>query len=141
MNKYLKQFLHRGLIFGAGGPLTLGIVFLILGVTIADFSLSGAQACLAIVSTYLLAFVHAGASVFNQIEHWPVSKSLFFHFMSLYIAYVVCYTVNSWIPFQWLAVLIFTAIFTVTYFIIWGIVVLAIKATERKLNRRLGENK
>ena len=141
MNKYVKQFLYRGLIFGAGGPIVAGIVFLILGGTIEGFSLTGGQVFMAVVSTYLLAFVHAGASVFNQIEHWPISKSLFFHFMSLYIAYVACYTVNSWIPFEWIAILIFTAGFTVTYFIIWGTVVLAIKATERKLNRRLKDKK
>lgn len=141
MNKYVKQFLYRGLIFGAGGPIVAGIVFLILGVTLDNFSLTGSQIFLTIISTYLLAFVHAGASVFNQVEHWTVLRSLFFHFMSLYVAYVACYTVNSWIPFEWIAILIFTAAFTVTYFIIWGTVVLAIKATERKLNRRLKDKK
>ena len=33
MNKYLKEFLHRGLIFGGFGPLVAGIVFLIIGLT------------------------------------------------------------------------------------------------------------
>ena len=35
-----------------------------------DFSLGGSEVFLGIVSIYLLAFVHAGASVFNQIEHY-----------------------------------------------------------------------
>ena len=30
MNKYLKEFFHRGLIFGGFGPIILGIVFAIL---------------------------------------------------------------------------------------------------------------
>lgn len=137
MNKYLKVFLHRGLIFGGFGPVILGIVFGILGATLEDFSLTGGEVLLAVVSTYLLAFVHAGASVFNQIEHWPVAKSMLFHFLSLYVAYSACYIVNSWIPFEPMVILIFTAIFAATYFLIWGIVVLAVKSTEKRLNKKL----
>ena len=137
MNKYLKAFLLRGLIFGGFGPVILGIVFGILGATLEDFSLTGGEVLLAVVSTYLLAFVHAGASVFNQIEHWPVAKSMLFHFLSLYVAYSACYIVNSWIPFEPMVILIFTAIFAATYFLIWGIVVLAVKSTEKRLNKKL----
>lgn len=137
MNKYVKAFLHRGLIFGGFGPVILGIVFGILGATLEDFSLSGTEVLLGVVSTYILAFVHAGASVFNQIESWPIAKSMLFHFLSLYVAYLVCYVANSWIPFEMTVILIFTAIFVATYFLIWGIVVLAVKATEKKLNRNL----
>ena len=46
-----------------------GIVLAILGATIKDFHIDGWQILMAIVSTYLLAFVQAGASVFNQIEN------------------------------------------------------------------------
>ena len=137
MNKYVKAFLHRGLIFGGFGPVILGIVFGILGATLEDFSLSGTEVLLGVASTYILAFVHAGASVFNQIESWPIAKSMLFHFLSLYVAYLVCYVANSWIPFEITVILIFTAIFVATYFLIWGIVVLAVKATEKKLNRNL----
>ena len=81
MNKYLKAFLHRGLIFGGFGPIVVGIIYLILSMTLDSFSVSGKEMFFAIISTYLLAFVHAGASVFNQIEEWPVTKSMFFHFL------------------------------------------------------------
>lgn len=137
MNKYVKTFLHRGLIFSGFGPVIAGIVFGILGAVLEDFSLSGFETLLAILSTYVLAFVHAGASVFNQIEHWPVAKSMLFHFLSLYVAYSACYIVNSWIPFEPIVILIFTAIFAATYFLIWGIVVLAVKSTEKRLNKKL----
>ena len=137
MKRYVKAFLHRGLIFGGFGPVVTGIVFGILGATVEDFSLKGGQMLLAIVSTYLLAFVHAGASIFNQIENWSVAKSLLCHFASLYIAYALCYVVNSWIPFEPLVLIIFTAVFVVTYFIVWGTVVLVIKSTEKRLNKRL----
>ena len=136
-NKYLKQFFHRGLIFGGFGPIIAGIVYLILSFTLEDFSLSGVEAFTAIISTYLLTFIHAGASVFNQIESWSVPKSLLVHFSLLYISYILCYVINSWIPFEPMVLLIFTAIFAVSYFVVWITVVLVIKSTVKKLNSKL----
>ena len=134
MNKYFKEFLFRGLIFGGFGPIILGIVYYILSKTLNNFSLNGSEVLLGIISTYLLAFVQAGVTVFNQIEHWSVPKSLLCHFGSLYIVYVFCYIVNSWIPFEWGIVGLFTAIFVVLYFIIWFTVYFIAKATGKKLN-------
>lgn len=138
MNIYLKNFMHRGLIFGGFGPIIMGIIYAILQKTIPDFSLSGSEVCLAIVSIYILAFIQAGASVFNQIEHWPITKSLFFHFGSLYLAYVICYLLNSWIPFKAEVVLIFTAVFIGIYFAVWLTVYFSVKTAEKRLNRKLG---
>lgn len=137
MNKYLKDFLHRGLIFGGFGPIILGIVFFILSKMLDEFYVSGGQILLGIVSTYILAFVQAGVSVFNQVEHWPITKSLFCHFGLLYTVYVLCYILNSWIPFKWEVVGIFTAIFVAVYFIVWFTVYFIVKATGRKLNANL----
>lgn len=138
MNRYVKSFFQRGMLFGGFGPIVAGIVYAILERTVTDFSLSGSQVLLAIVSTYLLAFVQAGTSVFNQIDEWPLPKSLLCHFLSLYAMYVLTYLVNTWIPFQAEVVLIFTAIFAAGYFVIWGIVYLAVRATSRRLNQKLG---
>lgn len=137
MNKYLKEFLHRGLMFGGFGPIVCGIVFLILSKTLDDFSLGGTEVFLAIISTYVIAFVQAGVSVFNQIEEWSVMKSLFFHFTSLYIVYTLCYILNSWIPFEWGVIAIFTAIFIVVYFIVWTVVYFFVKAASKKMNAKL----
>lgn len=137
MNKYLKSFLHRGLIFGGFGPIICGIVFLVLTLFQKDFALKGSEVFLAIISTYILAFIHAGASVFNQIEEWSTAKSLFLHLAILYVTYVSCYLLNSWIPFDYTVILIFTAVFAVTYFIVWAIVMISIKATSKKYNKSL----
>lgn len=137
MNGYVKEFLHRGMMFGGFGPIVLGIVYVVLSRTLDDFSLMGAQVCLAIISTYILAFLQAGATVFNQIEHWSLAKSLLCHFSTLYIAYVGCYLLNTWIPFETKMVLTFTAIFVVLYFVIWLTVYLSIKATSKRLNGKL----
>lgn len=137
MNRYVKDFLHRGLLFGGFGPIVAGIVFLILQYTLPNFSLGGNEIFLATLSTYLLAFVQAGASVFNGIEHWPLAKSLGIHFVTLYLSYSLCYIVNRWIPFQPMVLLIFTAIFAAAYLIIWGTVYLCVKKTSKRFNKRL----
>ncbi len=137
MQSIVKKFLHRGLIFGGFGPIVAGIIYFILSFKIDNFSLTGKEMFIAIISTYMLAFIHAGASIFNQIEDWPIMKSLLYHFTSLYLVYFICYLINSWIAFSVTAILIFTAAFIVIYFIIWIIVVISIKTTERKMNLKL----
>ncbi len=137
MNKYLKEFLNRGMMFGGFGPIVIGIIYFILSKTVDSFSLSGFDALLGIISTYLLAFVQAGATVFNQIEHWSTPKSLFCHFGLLYTVYVFFYIVNSWIPFEWGVIGIFTAIFVVLFCTIGFIVYFITQATRKKLNSAL----
>lgn len=133
MNKYAKIFIRRGAAFSGLGPVVAGIVL----AAIPDVTLTGGQVLLAVVSTYLLAFVQAGATVFNQIEHWPLSKSLLCHFGSLYLAYSACYLVNSWIPFDPLVLLLFTAVFAAIYFTVWITVYLCVRAVGRRLNDRI----
>ena len=135
--KHVKDFFLRGLVFGGFGPIITGIIYLILSFSIDNFSISGVDAFTAIISTYLLTFIHAGASVFNQIESWSVPKSLLVHFSLLYLSYTLCYIVNSWILFQPLVLVIFTAIFVLSYFAVWLTVTLIIKSTAKKLNSKL----
>ncbi len=137
MNNYLKEYLKRGLMFGGFGPIVAGLVLLIIDLSGVTISLNGKDVLLAIVSTYILAFVQAGSTVFNQIEHWSLLKSLFFHFISIYLAYSGCYILNSWIPFEPIVLLIFTALFVVTYFIIWITVYLIVKSASKKLNKKI----
>lgn len=137
MNKYLKSFLRRGLVFGGFGPIILGLVFLIIEKCGTPLDLSGGDILLAILSTYLIAFVQAGASVFNQIEAWPIANSLGCHLGSLYLVYVLAYLANSWIPLEPVVILVFTAIFLAVYFAIWLIVFLSVKAVSRKMSRKI----
>lgn len=137
MKKHIITFLHRGLIFGGFGPIVVSIVFFILSKTLDDFSLTGSQVLLATVSTYLLAFIQAGSSVFNEIDHWSVGRSLLLHFSTLYLAYILCYLLNSWIPFSLIFIVIFTAIFALVYFIIWLTVYISVRAASKKFNAQL----
>ncbi len=137
MNKYVKEFLLRGLMFSGFGPIIFGIIIFIVSKTTDSFILEAGEVLIGIVSTYLLAFVHAGASVFNQIEHWGIGKSLLCHLSTLYVAYSICYVINTWIPFEPKMLLLFTVIFMVIYFVVWGIVYFTIKATSKKFNAKL----
>ena len=137
MKEYIKVFLLRGMIVGGFGPIIAAIIYLILSLTVDNFSLSGNEVFLGIISTYLLAFIQAGASIFNQIEKWSIGKSLLVHLSVIYVAYVGCYLLNSWIPFEWIAILIFSAIFIAVYLSVWLTVFLFVKNTSKKLNENL----
>ena len=133
----VKDFFLRGFVFGGLGPVILGIVYLVLHFTLDDLTLTGDEVFLGFLSIYLLAFVHAGASVFYQIESWSLGKSVLFHFSLLYVAYVLCYVLNDWLPFDLLSLGIFTAVFAGGYALILLVISVSIRMTVRRLNKQL----
>ena len=137
MNKYVKEFLHRGLMFAGFGPIVFGIIVLCISYFDGVTELPALPIFSGIVTTYILAFVQAGATVFNQIEHWSVPKSVFCHFGLLYVVYSLAYIANSWIPFKAEVLGVFTVIFVVVFFLVWGIVYFAVKSTGKKFNEKL----
>jgi len=137
MKNPVKEFFHRGLIFGGFGPIITAIIIYIVSLSGEAVSLSAGGLLLAVVSTYLLAFVHAGSTVFNQIENWPVMKSMLWQLLTLYVAYVTCYLLNAWIPFDISFIIVFTAIFIAVYFAIWLIVFLSVRNLKSKMNKQL----
>ena len=134
MKKYVKEFFLRGLIFGGFGPIVLAVVYYVISLFVADITYGGKEILLGMISVYLLAFVHAGASVFNQIEEWGICKSIGVHFSVLYVAYSVCYLLNAWIPFDINVFLVFTGIFVAVYAVVWTIVYLCVKRSCRTIN-------
>ena len=137
MNKYVKEYLHRGLIFGGFGPIVAGIVLYFVMLSEGGEFFAPADFLIAVISTYILAFVHAGSSVFNQIEGWSLAKTLVFHIGSLYVVYLLTYIVNSWIPFSIVGILVFTGIFAAVYFVVWITVYLIVLASSKKMNSSL----
>ena len=125
------------MLFGGFGPVIVGMVYFIISRAVEGFSISGDEVFVGIVSMYILAFVHAGASVFNQIEHWSPVRSLAIHMSTLYIVYVGCYLLNSWIPFDWIVVAIFTAVFVICYLAVWLTVYLCVRVSSKRLNAKL----
>ena len=132
-----RDFFLRGCMFGGLGPVVLGIVYFILHHTLEDLTLTGTQVFLGILSTYVLAFIHAGSGVFHRIESWSPGKSCLCQLSLLYAAYVLCYALNDWLPFEPLAIGIFTAIFVGGYGLICLIVYLSVHAAAKKLNQSL----
>lgn len=137
MKKYVKEFMKRGLMFGGFGPIVAGIVFMILGFCNVEINLEGWQIFLAIASTYVLAFVQAGASVFEQVEEWSTFKSALIHMLTIYVIYVGTYLANSWIPFDWLVIVIFSGAIILTFLLIWFICYFVTKKFQNQLNANL----
>lgn len=133
----VRDFFLRGLIFGGSGPLVLGIVYLCLHTSLENLTLTGAEVFWGILSTYLLAFIHAGSGVFHKIESWSPCKSCLCQMSLLYASYVLCYVLNNWLPFEPIAIVVFTAIFVVGYGAICLVVYLCVHAAAKRLNRSL----
>ena len=132
----LKNFCRRGAMFAGFGPIVTAIVILCISMH-TPVTLSAKELLTATVSTYLLAFIQAGATVFNQVESWSVVKSASLHFLFLYTAYILCYLVNRWIPFNPKVILLFTLIFTACFFAIWITAYLIARKTTNRLNDNL----
>lgn len=139
MNKYVKQFLLRGLIFSGLGPVVCGIVFWILDLSGVNPLLNGGQMLLAIVTTYVIAFVHAGSSVFTTIESWSKFKQMLIQGTCLYTVYTVGYLLNNWIPLDWMVIGIYTGVFVLAFLFIWGSVYFSVRTQEKLLNKKLAE--
>ncbi len=137
MKKNVKEFFTRGLIFGGFGPIVAGIVCVILEIKNVEINLNGYQLFLAILSTYLIAFMQSATTIFHQIEELPVGKALLYQLTLVYLVYIVSYIANNWLPFKWEAILIFSVAFIITYMIIWIIIYSIINYTSKKLNQKI----
>ena len=139
MNKYVRTYLHRGLIFAGLGPIVTSIVYIILEASGTEIVLSGLDVFKAIVTTYVIAFVHAGSSVFPQIDKWPLFKQIFLQGISIYLVYIIGYLINSWIPLNLTFILIFTGCFFGAFGITWLIIYICTGSVTKKMNKKLEE--
>ena len=137
MNKHVKEFLLRGLTCAAGGPLVLAIIYAILDAQGVAESLSPAEVSTAIVSVTVMAFIAAGVTMIYQIEQLPLPCAILIHGGVLYADYLLMYILNSWLPRNWQAIGIFTAIFAAGYALIWLVIYLTIRAKTERINQKL----
>ena len=133
----VKEFLKRGFAFGGLGCIIVGFIYWMISLGIKDLNLQGWQIFVAILSGYVIAFIHAGTSVFHQIDSWSPLKSATFQLVFLYITHLVIYLVNSWIPLRLDVILIFTGLFIVGYLIIWLIILLIVRKSVKRINKQL----
>lgn len=137
MNKHVKEFLLRGLTCAAGGPLVLAIIYAILATEGVTDSLSPAEVSTAIISVTVMAFIAAGVTMVYQIEQLPLPCAILIHGGVLYADYLLMYILNRWIPRNWQAIGIFTAIFAAGYALIWVVIYLTIRAKTERINKKL----
>ena len=137
MKKFCKEFLLRGLICAAGGPLVLAIIYGILGATDTVEHLSPNEVCTGILTITLLAFITAGMTAIYQMEQLPLATMILLHGGAIYIAYILTYLINGWLQNALVPILIFTGIFIGGYALIWLIIYLIEKAKTEKLNKLL----
>ena len=137
MNKHVKEFLLRGLTCAAGGPLVLAIIYAILGAQGVATSLAPAEVSTAIISVTVMAFIAAGITMVYQIEQLPLLCAVLIHGGVLYADYLLMYILNSWLPRNWQAIGIFTAIFAAGYALIWLVIYLTIRSKTERINQKL----
>lgn len=137
MRKILKEFLYRGLMAAAGGPVVLAIVYGILGATHVIETLTPAEVTTGILTVTWIAFVAAGITVVYTIESLPLISGILIHAGVLYADYLTMYLLNSWIPKDLTAIAIFTGIFAVGYAIIWLGIYLVIRRNTTAINKKI----
>lgn len=137
MRKYVLEFLQRGLMAAAGGPVVLAIVYGILGVVGEIESLSTSEVCLGILTVTLMAFIAAGITVIYRVESLPLINAILIHAGVLYADYLMMYLLNSWIPRNVEGIGVFTVIFVIGYAVVWLGIYWSIKTKTDKINKRL----
>lgn len=137
MKKFWKEFLFRGLICAAGGPVVLAVIYGIFDATGSVETVSTGEVCMGILTITLLAFIAAGMTAIYQMEQLPLPTMILLHGGALYIAYILTYLLNGWLLNQLTPILIFTGIFVTGYAAIWLIIYFVEKAKAEKLNKYL----
>lgn len=137
MKNFWKEFLLRGLICAAGGPIVLAILYGILGTTGAVEFFTPREVCTGILTITLLAFIAAGMTAIYQVEQLPLPIMILLHGGGLYIAYILTYLINGWLQGSLVPILVFSGIFVVGYALIWLIIYCIEKSKADKLNKLL----
>lgn len=135
--QFWKDFLHRGLLAAAGGPVILAIIYGILGAAGTVTSLSPEEVCTGILSITLMAFMAAGITAVYQMEQLPLPGAIAIHAVALYLDYLIMYLLNRWIPRDLTALGIFTAIFFGGFALVWLIIYQFVKRDTERVNRKM----
>lgn len=137
MKKYVIEFVKRGMVAAAGGPVVLAIVYGILGKVNIIESLTPFEVCKGILTVTLLAFVAAGVSIVYTIDRLPLMWAIGIHGGVLYLDYILIYLFNGWLKSQLIPVLVFTGIFVAGYGIIWICIYRGIRTKTASINAKI----
>jgi len=134
---FWKDFLLRGLLCAAGGPIVLAIIYGCLGATGAADTIPVMDVCKGILTISALAFIVAGMTAIYQVEKLPLATKILLHGGVLYVSYIFTYLFNGWLQHSLTPVLVFTGIFLAGYSVIWLIIYLVEKKKTDRVNKLL----
>ena len=137
MKKYAAEFVKRGLMAAAGGPVVLAIIYGILGANGVISTLTPKEVCVGVLSITLMAFIAAGITMIYNVEQLPVMAAILIHAGVLYLDYLIMYLLNNWLPRNGNGIGIFTVIFAAGFALVWLIIYLCIRRKTKKLNKRI----
>lgn len=137
MKKCILDFMKRGLLASAGGPLVMAIVLFILGCNGTVETLDVFDVVKGILSVTLMAFIAAGITAVYQVEQLPLPIAIGLHCIALYFDYLLIYLFNGWLLNQLIPILIFTGSFLIGFAVIWLFVWLNIRKKASTLNSKL----
>ena len=140
MKNLVKKFCLRGLICGGFGPLVYALVMIILFWCNVDTISHGMMMFKAVFSTYLMAFVIAGASTIWEEERLGLPICILIHGTILYLCYIITYITNGWIQTDWVPLLVFSGVFVLGYLLIWFIIYVVEKNRAKRFNKGLKKN-
>ena len=135
MKKYVLEFVKRGLMAAAGGPVLLAIIYGVLGATDTVAALSPSEVCAGILSITVMAFVAAGITMIYTVERLAVPMAILIHAGVLYLDYLLMYLLNSWLPRN--AIGMFSVIFFAGFALVWVVIWLCIREKTKKLNEKM----
>lgn len=137
MKKFVSEFIKRGLMAAAGGPVVLAVVYGCLGAFQKVSVLTPAEVSMGIFSVTLMAFIAAGITAVYQAESLPMSMAILLHGGVLYLDYLIMYVLNSWIPRNLTAIGVFTVIFVAGFAVVWLLIYLSIRSKTEHINKKL----
>ena len=135
MNKNVKEFIKRGLMFCWGGPIVLAIVWLFINKGDIASQISLYKASISVISVTILAFIVAGISIIYQIESLPITIAGIIQCFVIYFTYLIVYLLNGWINKS--IIIPFTIIFVISFIIIWICIYLVIRKNVNNINNKL----
>lgn len=140
MKKLVLEFVQRGLMVAAGGPVVLAIIYGILGAVGVIDTLTPWEVCKGILSITVMAFIAAGITMVYTIERLPLISAILIHAGVLYLDYLMIYLMNNWLARNLTAFGIFTGVFAVGYAVVWICIFFFTKAKTDRINRKLRTN-
>ena len=137
MKKCVMEFVRRGLMAAAGGPVILAIIYGILGAAGVIETLTPWEVCKGVLSITLMAFIAGGITMVYTVERLPLISAILIHAGVLYLDYLMIYLVNNWLARNLTAFGVFTAIFAAGYAVVWAFIYFVTKAKTDQVNRKL----